>query len=1416
MHTPVLATYRRPLRALAAGLGLTALLTTGPGAYAQTPLSGAYTINSAQPTGGTNFVSFTDAAAALGTNGVSGPVTIGVSGGPFLEQVLLPAITGTSATNRVTINGNGRVIRFAPNSASQRAVVTLNGADFVTISNLTVDATNGGIAGTYGWGIQLLNGADNDVVSGCTVTANTATVASAAVTNYAGIVANASTTSLTSAATGVAGNQNLTLQNNTVTGGYHGIVVVGASTTAPAAGTRILGNVLTDFASAGVYASSLSGPQITGNDMARPNRTNGDTFYGVQLSTGVSGAAVTRNRIHQFFPPNDTPTFGAYGIYLFTISAATAASPNVIANNLIYDAKGAQVYGIFNGSSDNARYYHNTLNLDDQTNTASFGGFGFYQTTGVGVEFRNNVVRVSRTGPTLQYGIFLSSPVPSFVSNNNDLVGAGANYRTGYYQTSPYATLTDWSTANGGAFDQNSISVEPQFNNLAQGDLQPTNPALNGVAAPLAAVTDDFNGTLRSTTAPDLGAYEFSPPAGTASVALRSLDSPTTPATAGSRTVTVTLGNNGTTALNSVQLEYVLNGAAPVVQTLTLPGGLAVGATQSFSFTAPAVLISGRNSLTVTARLPNGSSAISSTLTRNFYTPLVGSYTINKQAPASGTNFLGFAEAATALNNGGISGSVRLSVLNGPYQEQFALQAISGASATDTIVVDGGAAKQRLNYVGSSQSQPAAVLLNGTDYLTLQNLTVDVAAAPQYGIGVHLVGQALNNRIRNCVILAPSAATIMGVNAGIVASGSLTSATSAGDASGLRIENDTIRGGYYGVTLTGLSAASRSTGVRITGNLIENTFSTALTLVNHAGARVVGNDITRETRLATTTFYGIFVASCVGLGIERNRIHNPNTTSSSALPVYGIYFTSSPAVAGQENDVVNNLLYNLDGYGTNYGIYNSGSSFARYYHNTIVMNSLRQSNSTVMGFAQSSPATGIDFRNNLVLVTQPGAQGRYALFFETPASVITSNYNDLFVGAPNTGGVTGRYATTNYLLLSDWKTVNGATYDQNSQQADPTFLTAGSLQPGAAALDGTGTPATLPRVPRDCAGATRNNPPDIGAYEFSLNNNDVALLSIDAPTGTLALGSNPVTVTIRNLGTTALTAVTLSYLVNNGTPVTQTFAGLTLAYNATQQLTFTQGLTLPFGTYTLTVTASQPNGQPDANPANNTLSTTLQQLIPDNDEPCAAVALTGQLSGGTAGATFSTLPGNTTVACSGAQAPRDVWYSWTPATSSTTLYLSGSSAGMVRVFTAATCSTGFTQVFCRAASGPGVGLGTVTATGLTPNQRHYLAVSGYASSEAGGPFSLSLTPLSARAQAAAVLQVYPNPSPAGAVTLHLLRPLGAGQLTLLNALGQTVRTQLLTTAAEQQLITTGLAAGVYTLRIQAGGQLFTQKLQLVP
>jgi hypothetical protein len=292
----------------------------------------------------------------------------------------------------------------------------------------------------------------------------------------------------------------------------------------------------------------------------------------------------------------------------------------------------------------------------------------------------------------------------------------------------------------------------------------------------------------------------------------------------------------------------------------------------------------------------------------------------------------------------------------------------------------------------------------------------------------------------------------------------------------------------------------------------------------------------------------------------------------------------------------------------------------------------------------------------------------------------------------------------------------------------------------------------------------------------------------------------------------------LSYALNGGTPVVQNFTGLNLASGATRQLTFTTGVVPLSGSNTLVVTGSLPNGNPDGNASNNTQTITFVQPIPTNDEPCTAVALgNGVTNGSNSGATTSAQPGIVTPSCAGGALPKDVWFTFTPTGTSTTLTFTGNAAGTVRIFTTANCATGpLTQVFCQGSGASNTTLGTVNVTGLTAGTRYYMAVSGFNSSDPTGAFTISATAiLATRNTNSAALAVFPNPSATGQLTLRLATGLNStGTVQLLNALGQVVKQQALTAAAEQQLLTTGLAAGLYTLRVQAGAEVLTRKVVL--
>ncbi len=576
------STARRWSCALGTGL----LLLASRGAQAQA-LSGAYTINSAQPTGGTNFATFAEVAGRLSLSGVTGPVTIAVSGGPYTEQFLLGTIPGTSATNTVVLNGGGSTLQFASANTSQRAVVLLNGADYVTINNLTINATGG----TYGYGILLTSNADNNKITNNTINADIATTS----LNFAGIAVSGSATSAT--ATGDTGSNNL-IEGNTVNGGYYGISLQGNTTTF-SQGNVVRNNQVRDFYIYGIYTGYQDGTQLVGNDVARPLRANPSSFYGIYAFGLSRGVSIEKNKVHDPFAGNPTSTSLMYGIYLVTGAGATASAPNDVVNNVLYNLSGNGVqYPIYSSGAAYSRIYNNTATCDNQASTTTSATYGVYS-TGANADIKNNVISITRGGTGTKTALYTTN-TPT--SNYNDLYVPAGN--VGYASTS-YATLAAWQAAG---FDQNSVAADPIFAAPATGNLVPANSQLNNAGTPLARVTDDITGAVRG-AAPDMGAYEFAPvaidlaaaglagpaatsacygPAEAVSVQVRNggantLNFATNPATV---TVVVTPptgpAQTFTTTLNTGTL------ASAATQTIALPGALnmiAVG-TYGFAITA--------------------------------------------------------------------------------------------------------------------------------------------------------------------------------------------------------------------------------------------------------------------------------------------------------------------------------------------------------------------------------------------------------------------------------------------------------------------------------------------------------------------------------------------------------------------------------------------------------------------------------------------------------------------------------------------------------------------------------------------------------------------------------------------------------------------------------------------------------------
>ncbi|MFL5753163.1 MAG: M43 family zinc metalloprotease [Bacteroidia bacterium] len=107
---------------------------------------------------------------------------------------------------------------------------------------------------------------------------------------------------------------------------------------------------------------------------------------------------------------------------------------------------------------------------------------------------------------------------------------------------------------------------------------------------------------------------------------------------------------------------------------------------------------------------------------------------------------------------------------------------------------------------------------------------------------------------------------------------------------------------------------------------------------------------------------------------------------------------------------------------------------------------------------------------------------------------------------------------------------------------------------------------------------------------------DASILGVTSPTGTMCNPTFTPSVTLKNMGTTALTSCTINYQVDAGTVNTYSWSG-NLASLATTVVTL-PALTTTVGTHTLTVYTSNPNAGADADPSNDQGTSTFSVIAP--------------------------------------------------------------------------------------------------------------------------------------------------------------------------------------------------------------------------
>jgi len=451
---------------------------------ARAQLSGNYTIGS-----GGDYTSFAGALAALGSQGVSGPVHFDVLAGTYNEYVFVGQFTGVSATNTVTFDGGAgnaatRVLTYAI-TWPYGAVLTLDGADYVRFRNLTIASTGP----TYGYAVKFCNSADYNEITDCVITmpANTTS-------NYhRGIV----TAPLSGMPTyGDHGSYNL-IKCNAIINGYHGIWWYGFSRydAVVSRENRFIGNTVEDFYYDGINLYAVGDATVRENTIIQ--RATGTYLASAGTSLSINycndGLEVSGNysRSAQI----------ALRIFRANFHTPYAAKARVF-NNMAISEGGNYVYGIYTRDCRNTDIVHNSARA---SNTNGYA-YGIYVTTSsvTGFNIANNLVSCSTAG--VLRPIYVNAPSTFNLFDYNIVHSTGSpTVETWIWDGVVYSSLAALQAAVPG-FHQHSMDVDPEWS--SNFDLHSSSPVAWQGGLFFTEYDSDYDGEARANP-PCIGADEY-------------------------------------------------------------------------------------------------------------------------------------------------------------------------------------------------------------------------------------------------------------------------------------------------------------------------------------------------------------------------------------------------------------------------------------------------------------------------------------------------------------------------------------------------------------------------------------------------------------------------------------------------------------------------------------------------------------------------------------------------------------------------------------------------------------------------------------------------------------------------------------------------------------------------------------------
>ena len=1098
-------------------------------------LSGSYTINPKLAPSASNYISFNDADSDLvfgarsnaGTAngpGVTAAVTFSVADGVYNEGLIIPLISGVSASSMITFQSASKdstkvTLRnnvIAP-TGYLSYVLVLNGAQFINFNQMTFkrDSTK-----SFDDEVVILEYADSNTFSNCRFMADANHAA------YLGVSG-----SLVFAPSGgptgtITDNYNTFYNNNFSNADY---AFYWSPSTSGSAGNVFDHNMMDNI---GVEAFVC--------------------YYETDLT-------VTNNKINM--------PWGGYGIDINTLnnSTYTPTMASMIANNFVSIADNPQAGGYNIGISvlnvDSTYLADNNVNIYGTASISTALQVSSAAATTNMFVYNNNLININSGANG--YGAYLFN----LTDENNDNVRTNGNTTVAYNGTG-YASVAAWKSSGVG-FGGNDLGVDPIY--FSKTDLHIKNPKLNGAAVPVPGITTDIDGDKRNTGSPDIGADEISPAADLP--AITAITNPGTGYCAGSVDVYVTLSNYGYNTLTTATIEWSVNGTAQTAFSW-------VGSLNSGSSTSVKVgtysLSSGSYKIVSYPSAGNASSftsTTSNTTTINSIPGLSGSYTINPSGAGS-TNYKTFHSAVNDLNNGGLCGAVTFAVANGTYNESIVINQLDGSSSANTVTFQGNTSDSTKVILDTTWSLntgvPAwTVHLNGADYITFANMTISHEASTS-AIGANgfistsahnilLDGGSDNFTLTHCRILGPGLLSLY--NGGV--------ASFKDNDNNTTISNNYFHNCFYPVRLQGAPTAyigAAESGAMIMNNTMDSINGNAGILVINENAPVIASN---NLSSFLNDQLGGYIRSVFSVG-NFGKVRIFDNKMNMNIGGEGVY-TEFTGVSKPDSSIIYNnfITVHTNSRVDNFAIFSYADSQQYILHNNI---HVVDADSNSYGIYMLS-TSNINYIFNNVVFNEAGG---YTVYLDNKPLIC--NFNDLY----SLGNKFANLSGTSYPTMLKWRAATG--FDNKSVNVDPIYKSVSDLHVKSPSLDGSGN---VSKIVYDIDGDLRGSPPDMGADEFTPTGYDVAALGVSRPTGYCS-GKYDIYALIRNTGSKKLTSCDVSLYVGGTLNKKVSVSGLSLNTGDTTSVKITNFSFSKGSVYTFMIIAENPDGNTDEDLTNDT------------------------------------------------------------------------------------------------------------------------------------------------------------------------------------------------------------------------------------